>query len=298
MAETRAEDTRLGDATRAGARIRYHLHGTGETRVILLPTWEIIDSRGWQRQVPVLDDHATVITFDAVGTGASDRPRESGRYTESHRMADALAVLDATGTERAVVVGYSASGGTALNLAARHPERVDALLTIGANHPWMVDPDVDVESAPYDPETGTPPKGWGAFDPAYWHADWPGFVDWFMHEVCSDPGADEDVADLISWALEQDPQIAEWTVRDAADLDATDTERGLRALDTPTTLMHGTSDRIVGFHSSEILRDMIPGARVVPVEGAGHAPQLTRAGEVNAAILDLVARVAPAPHAR
>ena len=71
---------------------------------MLLPTWSIIHSRLWKAQVAYLARHYRVVTFDGRGTGRSDRPRGPAAYTHDEFAADTLAVLDATGTERAVLV--------------------------------------------------------------------------------------------------------------------------------------------------------------------------------------------------
>ncbi len=276
------------EAHRAGATLHIDVHGEGDVTALLIPTWEVVDSRTWREQVPALAPHTRVVTYDAAGTGKSSTPLDPARYSHANRLDDALAVLDATGTGRCVAVGYSASGRTALNLAALHPERVEAVVTIDANTPWAVDPDVDVPSTPYDPEFNAEPEGWGMFDPAYWKVGWPRFLDFFMREVCSDPGREDVVDDLISWAVEHDPQVAEWTISDAVDLDYDDIESRLERLDMPVTLIHGSADRIVGPGGSERLRDLIPGARLVILDGAGHSPHLTRPDVVNRAILETI----------
>ena len=75
---------------------------------MLLPTWSIIHSRHWKAQVPYLARHHRVVTFDGRGCGGSDRPVGAESYTDDQFAADTIAVLDATGTERAVLVGLSA----------------------------------------------------------------------------------------------------------------------------------------------------------------------------------------------
>ena len=79
-------------------RLYYEVYGSGERTVFLLPTWSIIHSRHWKMQIPYLARHCRVLTFDGRGNGRSDRP-ESG-YDEREFAADALAVMDATGTEQ------------------------------------------------------------------------------------------------------------------------------------------------------------------------------------------------------
>src|ERR1700735_5922380 len=88
-----------------GVRLYYEVYGSGGPTVFLLPTWSIIHSRHWKMQIPYLARHCRVITFDGRGNGRSDRP--AAGYGEDQFAADALAVMDATATERAVIVSLS-----------------------------------------------------------------------------------------------------------------------------------------------------------------------------------------------
>src|SRR3954467_12908063 len=115
-----AEQTRArypdesGYVERDGVRLHYEVYGSGEPAILLLPTWSIVHSRHWKMQVPYLADHARVLTFDGRGNGASDRPPDG--YEEREFAADALAVMDATDTDRAVLVSLSAGARWALLL--------------------------------------------------------------------------------------------------------------------------------------------------------------------------------------
>ena len=106
-----------GYVERAGVRLFYEVYGSGEPTILLLPTWSIIHSRHWKAQIPYLARHARVVTFDGRGNGRTDRPATADAYSEREFAADALAVMDATGTERAVVVGIV--GGRAVGRPAR-----------------------------------------------------------------------------------------------------------------------------------------------------------------------------------
>src|SRR3954449_316542 len=96
-----------GFVERDGVRIFYERYGEGEATVFLLPTWSIIHSRFWKGQIPYLARHFRVVTFDGRGNGKSDRPADPEAYAEEEFADDALAVLDATGTEQAVLVSLS-----------------------------------------------------------------------------------------------------------------------------------------------------------------------------------------------
>src|SRR5256885_8744953 len=115
--QTRARDPdHAGHIERDGVRLYYELYGTDGPTVFLLPTWSIVHSRHWKMQIPYLARHYRVLTFDGRGNGRSDRP-ESG-YDECEFAADALAVMEATQTDRAVLVSLSMGAQRALLLAA------------------------------------------------------------------------------------------------------------------------------------------------------------------------------------
>ena len=122
------EPDESGYVERDGVRSYYEIHGSGEPTVLLLPTWSIVHSRHWKMQIPYLARHCRVLLFDGRGNGRSDRP-ESG-YAAADYVADALAVMDATGTERAHLVSLSLGAQRALLLAAEHPERVESSVFI------------------------------------------------------------------------------------------------------------------------------------------------------------------------
>ena len=98
---------RTGHFERSGVRIAYEVYGSGEPTVLLLPTWSVVHSRQWKAQIPYLARHARVVTFDGRGNGDSDRPPGVAAYLDEEYVRDAIAVMNETNTEAAVVVGFS-----------------------------------------------------------------------------------------------------------------------------------------------------------------------------------------------
>jgi pimeloyl-ACP methyl ester carboxylesterase len=82
----------------------------------------------WADVAPILAEAHRVITFDQRGHGSSDK---AGPFTAADYAADAFAVLDARGVERAHVVGTSFGGSTAATMAAQAPERVATVASFG-----------------------------------------------------------------------------------------------------------------------------------------------------------------------
>src|ERR671915_1757382 len=90
-----------GYVERDGVRLFYELYGEGERTVLFLPTWSIIHSRHWKAQIPYFARHHRVLAFDGRGNGRSGRPSGTKSYLPHQFAEDTLAVMDATGTERA-----------------------------------------------------------------------------------------------------------------------------------------------------------------------------------------------------
>ena len=143
-----------------GVGIGYEVFGSGPRTILLTPSWAIVNSRFWKAQVPYLARRFRVITFDARGSGRSDRPEDPALYGRDVR--DAVAVLDATGTERALVGGLSLGAATALFMASLHPERVAGVIALAStvpaltpDHPWW-------DEHPFDDDPGLD-AGWARF---------------------------------------------------------------------------------------------------------------------------------------
>jgi 3-oxoadipate enol-lactonase len=64
----------------------------------------------------------------------------------------------------------------------------------------------------------------------------------------------------------------------------------LPELRVPTLILHGTEDQAIPFGNAELLAERIPGAELVPLEGAGHLYHSERAEVADAAVLDFVRR--------
>lgn len=108
---------------------------TGEGDPVLLIHAGVTDSRSWSYLIERLVVEHRVVTYDQRGYGETTYEPE-----EYSRVDDVLAVLDAAGVERAAVVGCSVGGGTAIDLALAHPDRVSRLVLIAASvsgAPWL-----------------------------------------------------------------------------------------------------------------------------------------------------------------
>ncbi len=120
-----------GYVERNGVKVGYEVFGHGTPTLLLLPAWTIVHSRFWKMQVPYLADHYRVITFDRPGNGRSDRTLDPDAYGVEAIVDHALAVMDATDTDRAMLVSLSQGAQESLLLSADHADRVLGAVYLG-----------------------------------------------------------------------------------------------------------------------------------------------------------------------
>jgi len=202
-----------GFVERDGVRIFWERYGDGEPTLLLMPPWSIVHSR-WKAQIPYFARHFRVVTFDPRGNGKSSRPRDPAAYSWRELAADGVAVLDASGTERAVIVGASRGANWGLAMAAQHPERVLGAVFPGISLPLSPWPPWDssaqlleatsagrrvlltlasaVRSATLLPQSRAMRlfsrrvrflEGAKKFNAEYWKADYRGFLEWFFSTI-------------------------------------------------------------------------------------------------------------------
>jgi pimeloyl-ACP methyl ester carboxylesterase len=92
------------------------------------------DHRSWEPQVRFFSGGYGCITYAARGYPPSGVPADGAAYSQERAVADAVAVLDGLGVDRAHVVGLSMGGFTTLHLTLRHPARVASAVVAGAGY--------------------------------------------------------------------------------------------------------------------------------------------------------------------
>jgi pimeloyl-ACP methyl ester carboxylesterase/predicted glycosyltransferase len=282
-----------GWAERDGVRLFWERYGEGEPTILLPPTWEIVHSRFWKGQIPYLARHTRVVTFDPRGNGRSDRPQDFDAYRRREFAADALAVLDAAGVDRAVVVTWC-DMGESLILAAEHPERVAGLVFIG---PSLRLDEQEHGEYPFDAEPGTD-EGWAKETRGYWLRDWPGYVEFFMGKCFTEPHSTKQIEDSVGWAGDTDMEtiLAGFRGWETKIIDPAEVAALCPRVRCPVLVIHGTEDAQVEASVGADLAGEL-GGRLVLLEGAGHAPHARDPVKVNTVVADF-AGVGPAPAAR
>jgi pimeloyl-ACP methyl ester carboxylesterase/predicted glycosyltransferase len=286
-----------------GVKVHYEVFGDGAPTILLLPTWTLIHKRFWKMQVPYLARHHRVVTYDGPGNGRSDRPQEPAAYDQAAQIAYALAVLDATGTERAVVVGLSKGANWALALAADHASRVLGTIVIGpgvglapfsderAQHmaPGAPLPEVATSRVPLiQPD---PASHWAKYNDAYWLEDHADFLWFFIGQCFSEEHSTKAIEDGVGWGLDTTGSVLV-ADRAAGRPDGATVRDWCARITSPLLLIHGDDDRVIPLANSEIVADLTGGELVV-LEGGGHIPLARDPVRVNLLIHDFAERFRP-----
>jgi class 3 adenylate cyclase len=213
-----------------------------------------------------LASFARLIALDRRGIGLSDSV--DGPIALDDEVGDLEAVLDAAGSERAVVFATASGGPPAIRLAATRPERVQALVLYAAM-PTLAP--LDDLGFGFDEETRVQ----------------------FWSDLASVWGTG---ASLTTFAPSRvdDPKLRSWVARNerrsltpgalpgyAAQIAAHDARGDLEGLRVPTLVLHRRGDLVIDPRHSQLIAERVPGARLVELEGDDH---LVSAGD-SAAVL-------------
>ena len=189
------EPATTGYAERDGVKLHWEEFGDGDTTIVLLPTWSLIDSRFWKAQVPYLARHFRVVTFDGRGCGRSDRPAEAEAYSHLEFAADTIAVLDATNTPDAVLVGLSCGTLWGVQVAADRPDRVRGLIFLGPQVP-LAPTHSDRTVYPFAERLDTT-EGWAKYNRYHWlEGGYRDFLEFFARQGCTEPHSTKQIEDI------------------------------------------------------------------------------------------------------
>jgi len=277
-----------GFVERDGQRLFYEVYGEGEETIFLLPTWPIVHSRHWKMQIPYLSRHFRVLVMDGLGNGRSDRCRDPRRYDIDETARDCLAVMDASGTERALMVGLSKGAQYTLELGQIAPQRMTGAVLIGPLFPYTPSHQSllfnRLTFRHYFTRWSFPfYRWWGHMNASHWLEDFPAYVEWFISRCVPEPHSSKAIEDGIGWGLETDPE----TMIAAASGDihrGRSTLRELaRGLDCPVMVIHGDNDKIAPFRDGRALARFTD-ARLEVVRGSGHLPHARKPVQANLAL--------------
>lgn len=252
---------------RSGAvNIAYQVVGSGPVDLVFVMGWVSHLEYFWNEPscalfLERLASMARLIVFDKRGTGLSDPVPVAQLPTLEQRLDDVRAVMDAVGSQRAVLLGVSEGGPLCSLFAATYPQKTEALIMIGsyarrmrdADYPWgptREERDAFCESLV--DEWGGPV---GIEDRAPSKADDPAFREWWASYL----------------RMGASPGAAVALTRMNADIDIRDVLPSIRV---PTLVLHRRGDRCLKVEEGEFLASRIPGATFVALPGDDHLPFL------------------------
>lgn len=264
--------------------IAYQVFGNGPVDLVYIPGWVSNIDLMWAcpELVSFLEELgkiARVILFDKRGTGLSDRVVELSTIEE--RMDDIRAVMDAVGSEKAVLFGHSEGGSVSALFAATYPNRTVSLITFGifAKRRWAP----DYPWAPTDEERQQVydmiEKSWGSGDMnleslAPSKANDKVFMDWlssYFRSGCSPSAA------LVLTKMNTQVDII----------------KILSSIHVPTLLMQRTNDIDVKVEEGRFIAEKIPNAKLVEFDGDDHLFWIGNTREVLDAMKGFIRNVKP-----
>jgi pimeloyl-ACP methyl ester carboxylesterase/predicted glycosyltransferase len=287
-----------GVTERDGVELFYEVFGDGDGRptVVLMPTWSIIHSRHWKAQVAYLARHFRVVSFDGRGCGRSGRPTGADAYADREYAADTVAVLDATGTDEAVLVALSCGSVWAVHVAADHPQRVRGLVAFAPSCGFAI-PSPGREQYAWD-ERHDSTDGWAKYNKHYWvEGDYDDYLWFFFGQMFSEPHSTKQIEDAVAWGRQIDPRTLADTTAGRLGLDGAvcePLEPLCARVRCPVLVVHGDDDRVRPAAVGERLAELTGGS-FVSLAGAGHGPHARHPVAANALIKDFVDGLAPRP---
>jgi pimeloyl-ACP methyl ester carboxylesterase/DNA-binding winged helix-turn-helix (wHTH) protein len=279
---TTTSERRIRYAHSGNVNIAYQVVGSGPIDLVFVMGWVSHLEYFWNeptfaRFLERLASMARLIVFDKRGTGLSDPVPVTQLPTLEQRLDDVRAVMEAAGSERAVLLGVSEGGPLCSVFAATYPEKTEALVMIGSyarriqddEYPWgptreerdgFCQTIVDEWGGPVGIEARAPSR---AHDPVF--REW-----WASYlRMGASPGA----------AVALTRMNAEIDIRDV-----------LPSIRVPTLVLHRRGDRCLKVEEGRYLASRIPGAAFVELPGEDHLPFVGNQEEILVEIERFLAR--------
>ncbi len=259
-----------------GVHIAYQISGAGPDLVVVPGFVSHLDAwwSPWGARVAErLSSFARLILFDKRGMGLSDRPPRVGL---EQWLEDIELVLDAAGSEQAVVLGVSAGGAAATLFTARHPERVRCLILYGARARYIRADDYPFGLRPERVEAilADVAARWGQGDN--------------FQVMCPSAAGDA----VLRKEFERFERICASPAAGAAYLRALfemDVRDQLPLISVPTLVVHATGDRTDSIEQARYMAERLPHATMVELDSDDHLIWMSDAREqIVDAVEDLV----------
>jgi pimeloyl-ACP methyl ester carboxylesterase len=246
---------------RDGVRIYYEVHGSGPA--VLLSHGYSATSAMWTGQISVLSASHKLIIWDMRGHGNSDSPANPAEYSEALTTGDMAALLDEVGARTAVIGGLSLGGYMSLSFNVAFPQRVDALMLFDTGPGYRSDAGRD---------------GW--------------------NRIATQRAKELETKGLAALGTSGEVTVsrhrsAQGLAHAARGMLAQTDGRVMASLPeirVPTLVLVGALDQPF-LAATDYMAAKIPGATRVVIDGAGHASNIDRPREFNAAVTKFLAQL-------
>ena len=256
-------------------RVAYALSGDGPP-LVAAAWWVSHLELDWQDEAfrrfwQALAEGYTLVRYDRLGVGMSDRERLDAQPSADGEVALLRRVLDELELERVALIGGSSGGCTAISFAARFPERVERLLLYGAYADGAAVSSPQVREAILT----TVRSHWGLGSRL--------LADIFLGDVGS--AGQERFAryQRAATSAETAAALLEMIYRN-------DVRAELERVRAPTVVVHRRSDRAIPYALGRELAAAIPGATLIPLDGSAHFPW---AGDAHSVVRALRSFLSP-----
>jgi 3-oxoadipate enol-lactonase len=264
-----------------GQQLYYEVHGDGEP--LLCVAGLTCDTLVWIPQVQAFAEAHRTVIFDNRDAGQSSMA--GGDYDISDMARDALALADHLELDTFHLLGVSMGGAIAQEIALQAPDRVRTL-TLAVTFP---------AGGPYARRLG---EVWAARVAQVSHEQ---HVDelLLLNHSESFYESNPEMVEFIRTAMLDNPhpQPPEAFARQIAACGRHDTRDRLGSLTMPTQVIGGEHDILVPVWKSREVASLIPGSRLMVLDGAPHGLSIERADEFNAAVLGFIREAAATPAA-
>ncbi len=207
-------------------------------------------ARWWRRNTPALERSFKVHAIDLPGFGASKR---EARFVLDEAPAQLIATMDRLGIERASIIGHSMGGLVAAGLAADYPDRVDRLVLVDA--------------------------GFLSLDPHFRHR--------ITGPIRTVRWTSPSLLPMLAWDSIRSGPIR--LVEATSQLLRADWRAKLSKIQAPTLVVWGEHDRVCPIGIGRSIVAVVPGSRLVVIEGAAHNPMWERPDAFDREVLDFLA---------
>jgi pimeloyl-ACP methyl ester carboxylesterase len=241
---------------RGGVKIYHEVHGERGSPTLLLSHGYSATSAMWAPQIDALKRDYQLVLWDVRGHGQSDSPDDPALYSEAHSVADMAALLDAVGAKSAVIGGLSLGGYLSLAFHVRERARTRALMLFDTGPGYRND---------------AAREGW--------------------NKMAIGRAAELDAKGLAALGTSHEVTVSRHRSAKGLALAARGilVQHDARVIESlpkvavPTLVLVGSKDEpFLG--ATDYMAAKIPGATKVVIEGAGHASNLDKPKEFNAAV--------------